>query len=399
MRNTDPAIGWFTLSESDRAAAARYLDMLSTMDTRDELGFGAIHFAYADRFFPGTSVQHARLRYVFFVAWTYEELRQATAGQPFPFDMMKAIEERYSRRLMQTVPVLQNSGISGWMKYRDNQLPVVPASRIYWSSLRSWRLLNPVHERQDPPSQRDLHRFWPRLVRYEDGGDGALASSDILFDGLPAAPSDWRQKRGRLPFELTRDEAAYIRHRWRSVRAIDGGPPLLSKLVEAGITPRILWSDKIQKVATPRERSALSYARGAASLACIARATYSALVEQRRNRDLDHSDRFHFDALPELIDVHRSQALALNVEGLARDASLDEELYVFLKRIQSWVSLNGTLADIETTIAHHERELKDDRAYLSNEARRADWSKSIAEPLDYRWSTVRGLISEVLAAA
>ncbi|WP_192496107.1 DUF6361 family protein [Ensifer sp. ENS10] len=399
MRNTDPAIGWFTLSESDRASAARYLDMLSTMDTRDELGFGAMHFAYADRFFPGTSVQHARLRYVFFVAWTYEELRQATAGQPFPFEMMKGIEERYSRRLMQTVPVLQNSGISGWMKYRDNQLPVVPASRIYWSSLRSWRLLNPVHERHDPPSQRDLHRSWPRLVRYEDGGDSARASSAILFDGLPAAPPDWRQKRGRLPFELTHDEAAYIRHRWRSVRAIDGEAPLLSKLVEAGITPMSLWSDKIQKVATPRERSALSYARGAASLACIARAAYSALVEQRRNRDLDRSDRVHFDALPELIDAHRSQVLELNVEGLTRDASLDTGLYLFLKRIQSWVSHKDTLADIEPAIVRHEQDLKDDRAYLSNETRRADWSKGIAEPLDYRWSTVRGLISEVLEAA
>ncbi|KRD72082.1 DUF6361 family protein [Ensifer sp. Root278] len=399
MRNTDPAMGWFTLSESDRASAARYLDMLSTMDTRDELGFGAMHFAYADRFFPGTSVQHARLRYVFFVAWTYEELRQATAGQPFPFEMMKGIEERYSRRLMQTVPVLQNSGISGWMKYRDNQLPVVPASRIYWSSLRSWHLLNPVHERHDPPSQRDLHRSWPRLVRYEDGGDSARASSAILFDGLPAAPPDWRQKRGRLPFELTHHEAAYIRHRWRSVRAIDGEPPLLSKLVEAGITPTSLWSDKIQKVATPRERSALSYARGAASLACIARAAYSALVEQRRNRDLDRSDRVHFDALPELIDAHRSQVLELNVEGLTRDASLDTGLYLFLKRIQSWVSHKGTLADIEPAIVRHEQDLKDDRAYLSNETRRADWSKGIAEPLDYRWSTVRGLISEVLEAA
>lgn len=399
MRNTEPAMGWFMLSESDRASAARYLDTLASTDTRDELGFGPIHFSYADRFFPGTSVQHERLRYVFFIAWTYEEIRQATVGEPFPIDMMIGIEERYSRRLMKTVPALENSGISGWTKYLVNQTPVVPASRIYWSSLRTWRLLNSLHQRHEPPSQRDLHRFWPSLVRHDDGGDAARISSTILFDNLPAAPPDWRQKRGLLPFKLTHNEAAYIRLKWRSAGAIGGEPPLLSKLVEAGIAPTSLWSDEILTVANPRERLALAYARGAASLACIARAAYSALVEQRRNRDLDRNDREHFEALPELINVHRSQALQLNLEGLARDAALDRSLYRFLNRIQSWASLKGTLAEIEATVVHREHELKDDRAYLSNETRRATWSKRIAEPLDYRWTKVSGLISEVLEAA
>jgi hypothetical protein len=54
---TEPTIGWFMLSESDRTAACRYLAKLSSDDTRDELGFAPIHFAFADRFFPGTSVQ------------------------------------------------------------------------------------------------------------------------------------------------------------------------------------------------------------------------------------------------------------------------------------------------------------------------------------------------------
>jgi hypothetical protein len=32
-------------------------------DTRDEIGFLLIHQGFADRFFPGTSVLHTRVRY------------------------------------------------------------------------------------------------------------------------------------------------------------------------------------------------------------------------------------------------------------------------------------------------------------------------------------------------
>ena len=38
-------------------------------DTRDEIGFLLIHQGFADRFFPGTSVLHTRVRYALFVPW------------------------------------------------------------------------------------------------------------------------------------------------------------------------------------------------------------------------------------------------------------------------------------------------------------------------------------------
>ena len=40
-------------------------------DTRDEIGFLLIHQGFADRFFPGTSVLHTRIRYVLFIPWLY----------------------------------------------------------------------------------------------------------------------------------------------------------------------------------------------------------------------------------------------------------------------------------------------------------------------------------------
>jgi hypothetical protein len=43
----------------------------SEQDTRDEIGFLLIHQGFADRFFPGTSVLHTRVRYALFVPWIY----------------------------------------------------------------------------------------------------------------------------------------------------------------------------------------------------------------------------------------------------------------------------------------------------------------------------------------
>jgi hypothetical protein len=40
-------------------------------DTRDEIGFLLIHQGFADRFFPGTSVLHTRVRYALFVPWLF----------------------------------------------------------------------------------------------------------------------------------------------------------------------------------------------------------------------------------------------------------------------------------------------------------------------------------------
>ena len=47
---------------------------------RDEIGFLTVHQRYADRFFPGTSVLHTRLRYVLFVPWLYRDEQLSDVG-------------------------------------------------------------------------------------------------------------------------------------------------------------------------------------------------------------------------------------------------------------------------------------------------------------------------------
>lgn len=393
MAEVSPAIGWFMLSEADRDAAHRFLSKLSSDGTRDELGFAPIHFAFADRFFPGTSVQHQQLRYVFFVAWTYQELLAQTAGDRFDRDRLFEVENRYSKRLMATVGQLQNSGISGWMKYQANERPVVRASTIYWTAIRSWKMARPVAGILGAPTETQIQGLWPKLLLREDG-DTQKTSTPNLFDDIPPPPPDWTKKSGPLGFDLLPREADYIRRKWRTAGHA-ATQPLLSRLAEAGVTSKSLWSSSVKRVATAQERELLTLAERAASVACIARAAYAALVEAKRNDDLDTDSQHHAKALQPLIEEHRTAALALDVEALRAATRIDDQLARFVGVMIEWVRADGTLEGIARELETRERDLKKGRAYLLNAKRRRDWRKGIATPLDYRWPVVREMIVRV----
>ena len=60
-----PILGWTMLSREEMRQAERLTS--GEQDTRDEIGFLLIHQGFADRFFPGTSVLHTRVRYALLV--------------------------------------------------------------------------------------------------------------------------------------------------------------------------------------------------------------------------------------------------------------------------------------------------------------------------------------------
>src|SRR5436309_10466205 len=67
-----PVLGWTMLSREEMRQVERSLAN-NEQDTRDEIGFLLIHQGFADRFFPGTSVLHTRIRYALFVPWVYQQ--------------------------------------------------------------------------------------------------------------------------------------------------------------------------------------------------------------------------------------------------------------------------------------------------------------------------------------
>jgi hypothetical protein len=69
----EPAFGWTLLSpEATGRAEVQWREDVAGV--RDEIGFLLLHQAYADRFFPRTSVQQTRFRYALFVPWIYQKV-------------------------------------------------------------------------------------------------------------------------------------------------------------------------------------------------------------------------------------------------------------------------------------------------------------------------------------
>jgi hypothetical protein len=97
-----PTLGWTMLSREEVRQVERSLAN-NEQDTRDEIGFLLIHQGFADRFFPGTSVLHTRIRYVLFVPWLY---LQAASSRRRATDLDTAIR----RQLVQLAIRLKQLG-------------------------------------------------------------------------------------------------------------------------------------------------------------------------------------------------------------------------------------------------------------------------------------------------
>ena len=123
--------------------------------------------------------------------------------------------------------------------------PVVRASTIYWTALRSWRMASLVGGLAEAPTETQLRALWPRLVTREDGDDGKSITTEV-FAGMPEPPAGWRNKTGRLEFALEGREARYLARLWQ-VAGKNGTQPLLSRLTEAGVTTDLLWSAKVRR--------------------------------------------------------------------------------------------------------------------------------------------------------
>jgi len=180
--NMKPWLGWTTITEQELQAAQRLADQ-KDRGVRDELGLSAIHYLYSDRFFPGTSTQMTRLRYVFFVAGAYELLRRSADPEYLETELPN-LERRIAVQLKtyrekHKLPI-QSSGIIGHtvvgsLGHRGRPPKLLP-SMSYWTALRHWEFLNDefgilarssVHAEWDLYARRPSHRGerWSHFLR------------------------------------------------------------------------------------------------------------------------------------------------------------------------------------------------------------------------------------------
>ncbi|MGG5823637.1 DUF6361 family protein [Falsiroseomonas sp. HW251] len=390
--------GWTYLSRDALRKAEAQLSGASE-DVRDEVGFLLLHQRYADRFFPGTSVLHTRLRYVLFVPWIYQRLWEA----PPKGDFGRALAD-LETRLVGRLKDANEEGIIGGRLHPKHSAQ--PPSAVYWTALAKWRILRMPEGRSNQLSRAQVHQFIRRASRVSRDDDGRpLQDLEFPFVGLPSAPADWDGD-GPLSFNLGKREKDFLHARLADVSSPmhPHRPSLLSRLAEQRMAlPDHAWGEAALAVAAD-DRDALRRAGQAAALAAVGRAVYAALLERRvgpSNAGLSHADK-----LEKALENFARRAHRLDLAAMAEDVgALPGVVQRVLKETHSWlVSGAGDPELLFDAYAAAEERRKGPLARLpptlNGARRRGEWDRDHhPEPteLHYRWKRVRQLVEDLHA--
>ena len=73
--------GWIDFSDEERRRAAEVMNLVRYPGAIDELGFGVLRDAFADKLFPATSTLHTHARYYYLVAYLMKDIERQSAGR------------------------------------------------------------------------------------------------------------------------------------------------------------------------------------------------------------------------------------------------------------------------------------------------------------------------------
>lgn len=375
-------------------------------DTRDEIGFLLIHQGFADRFFPGTSVLHTRIRYALFVPWIYDCLAQTRRRGR---DMESSLRDQLltlARRLKALG--LEKTGVIGGDVVQFNRLSSQPPDRVYWTALKTWGLLLP----QIDSSSDALRRIEARMSRApqdDDGGQLDDSETTEVFAGLVPPPAHWGDPDAPLNFELAPHERIFLREKLSNVRRPDGELSLLARLVIRKATftlePGSPLPAGLDEYADATDLEALVVARDAAHLAAIGRMVYGALVETLRQEEGVSTKCTFRERLVEGFAAHGRAAKRCDLAVVERFVpKMSAAVRKVLRQTQEFVKA-GVPADFQTLRSCY-RDAEVDRktirrARLSESAhakdRRHDWEpdRHKTPPLHYRWGIVHDVLEDL----
>lgn len=206
-------LAWLDHDQNAQEATLRLLALFKEKESRDELGVGAIRDSFADQLFPGTSTIQTRLRYMLFVPWMYQGLeeKRITAAH-----FARIADQQERELVLQLLESHDSDGAFGKRSGKD--VKRLPAS-VYWSGLGKWGIRQ-VGYSQDVYHQRideiyrarnaNSAREYAQRERGDDVDSEERKAALSWHASLPAAPDNFPQQ---VSFDLTRDEASFLRDR------------------------------------------------------------------------------------------------------------------------------------------------------------------------------------------
>ena len=398
-------IGWIMLSRQAVASAEAALRN-DQLGVRDEIGFLGLHQAFSDRFFPGTSVLHTRIRYALFVPWLMEAA-QGNAQQ------LRKLELALTWQL--NLGSDKGNGVIGGSI--PNRLPVQPASMIYWTALSRWHILHPRPDEVVSSRGEVLNKIAAMAKasagrNRTDDGESLEDEAHAVFASVPTPPPLFLKSGEAMDFNLTALERTFLRKHLISVYRGIGSQSqqsLLARIADSRLSVKSVaapWAGLVKDVADREDKVALTIAKQAAALAGVGRAAYAALVESAKAKDGGQRTTLHRDDLAKMASDQGTDAIKLDLSALnAMTPDLPGYLLDVLTETQKWLVFDRKRVDsLQDVYRIAEVRRKGARARLANnlggQNRRAEWEAlkhPLAEPLHFRWGNVRRLLNDLEA--
>jgi hypothetical protein len=437
------SIDWTLFSASDIRKTIRLFDKESE-GVRDELGFLAVHQYFSDMFFPGTSVQHTRLRYMLFVPWALQHIIEHSDRKPVRQQLEK-LEKRVTLNLIQDYQQKEGIGIIGANSY--NHTPQIPPSLSYWSALKRWEVV-----KFDRANTLDHVERRSRKQASDDDGDILEDHHEALFNyNLPKCPGKLFDSTlvhtGRpkaAMFLLRKPEQRFVYKQISSLQPIDPYQEYStqSKSLFALLANYIYCEDKKEQARRATELTEfqncwdltalsseleleetlitkLAVASQASSLCYIGRALYWATVETLHNADKsitpgeegDKTTR-HQEKLKLVVQVEKTKALRFDIDEDMPSRFFahagNHNLRKVLKSTREWLLSDEPIdgerlrkSKFYPVFRDAEIRRKGNRSKLkiANKSNRkaANITKTpLAYPLNYRWTKAQQFLRDLV---
>jgi len=391
------SISWVDFSEQDRRKMMEVVALFKQRDTRDELGLGSIRDAFANLFFPGITTLQTRARYMLFIPWLYRKYEQSKIPS-------SRIAQRLRRDEIRLIHALKGAGEEGVIgQVSGANLQRFPSS-IYWNGLRQWGILR--YAGSQAQYHRSFDRFHGNQPERTDDGEPIAGWGRAHWNVGRLKPPDGFPD--RADFDLTHDEAAFLRERLllschKSVLAtlIDRCGPVDDTVTFVWAHPQLSFLTKEQLVWVDHAHRFADAMYGAALLYNLM------LAELRRDDELIAWYQERMTAWQE--DLKTSwpsfqswdrEAFWRLVRGIGRipvptQRFVSRWLDVLLSSIDQ--TSIAKYATARSLIRNREIWLKRGRSRFASRRHLEMWSGSAgAFTMDYRWSIARRMTNDII---
>jgi Family of unknown function (DUF6361) len=395
---------WLDYSEQDRRQMLAVIDRFREKESRDELGFNVIAFAFSDMFFPGTSTIQTRARYFLFIPWLYKILEEQRVR---PEDVPRRLRQLEVRLIYAVLNSEDDRGLIG-RQAREN-LQRFP-SNIYWQGLREWKIF------QYPGSQdqyyASLGTYYDKLRQSrEKTDDGELLHERIINAWHPSLPDAAEDFLDESSFTMTFDEADFLRER---IQASNPGT-LLAFLVGLDHSRGVAfpWQHPAYADFPDRIKLQLHHARAFSEASFGATLLYNFMLAEASMPGTPDAQELEDLAYSDLLEewtilVEGSDALASwNRDEFwqivsSRGARVSTPTRIFVDAWCDLILAPGGASDVasntwaRTLIKNREMARKRAQARLSNPRALELWSgASGVFRHAYRWASARRVLSDI----